>query len=119
MSSSQPMAERSIKAGLQQSQFSIHAATHIWYLTSCEKAWDITKQSCSLRMQQCRGSLYEIHAMRAVAVAGHICAADGAVHLHTADSGDGAQRGGGGAGVGAGKACTALVRVLCEAGSRN
>ena len=77
-------------------------------------AW---KHTCSLCL--CRGSLHEKHAVRVAAVAGHLRAADGAGQLHAADSGDGAQRGGGGAGVGAGKACTALVRVLCEAGSRN
>ena len=56
--------------------------------------------------------------MRVVAVAGDIRAADRASDLHSADSSDSSQRGGGGAGVGAGKACTALVRRLYKAGPR-
>ena len=43
---------------------------------------------------------------------GHLCAADWAIHLCPEDSSDCKEWGGGGAGVGAHKACAALVRGL-------
>ena len=62
---------------------------------------------------------FSCRTVRKVAAAGDVRAADRASHLHPADSSDGSQRGGGGAGVDAGKACTAMVHHLYKEGPRD